>query len=170
MGQSRPLFVYFCSFLITISIQIEKNVDCVLGIRTQGRRMVGADETKELCGHPALFLCIIICSLLSQLWMHQFVTACFRDRAFVHNGARSDESRVGLRRRQLCAQAAPDWRQWRETRRSRRGQLQSRRRSVCSWWREDEVDRACESPFIYPSQTKWVSERSSLTQVVLWKV
>ena len=47
MGQSRPLFVYFRSFL-TISIQIEKSVDGVLGIRTQGRRMVGADETTEL--------------------------------------------------------------------------------------------------------------------------
>ena len=41
MGQSRPLFVYFRSFLVTISIQIEKR------IRTQGRRMVGADETTE---------------------------------------------------------------------------------------------------------------------------
>ena len=49
MGQSRPLFVYFCYFLITISItQIEKSVDGVLGIRTWGRRMVGADETTEL--------------------------------------------------------------------------------------------------------------------------
>ena len=33
MGQSRPLFVYFRSFLITISTQIEKSVDGVLGIR-----------------------------------------------------------------------------------------------------------------------------------------
>ena len=48
MGQSRPLFVYFHSFLITISIQIEKSVDGVLGIRTQGRRMVGAAKTTEL--------------------------------------------------------------------------------------------------------------------------
>ena len=47
MGQSRPLFVYFRHFLITISI-IEKNIDGVLGIRTRGRRMVGADETTEL--------------------------------------------------------------------------------------------------------------------------
>ena len=47
MGQSRPLFVYFRYFLITISI-IEKSIDGVLGIRTQGRRMVGADETTEL--------------------------------------------------------------------------------------------------------------------------
>ena len=31
MGQSRPLFVYFCHFLITISI-IEKSIDGVLGI------------------------------------------------------------------------------------------------------------------------------------------
>ena len=47
MGQSRPLFVYFRYFLITISI-IEKSIDGVLGIQTRGRRMVGADETTEL--------------------------------------------------------------------------------------------------------------------------
>ena len=42
MGQSRPLFVYFCYFLDTISIiQIEKSVNGVLEIRTWGRRMVG---------------------------------------------------------------------------------------------------------------------------------
>ena len=46
MVQSRPLFVYFRSFLISI-IQIEKSIDGVLGIRTWGRRMVGADETNE---------------------------------------------------------------------------------------------------------------------------
>ena len=51
MGQSRPLFVYFRSFL-TISIQIEKSIDGVLGIRTQGCRMVGADETTELWRPP----------------------------------------------------------------------------------------------------------------------
>ena len=56
MGQSRPLFVYFCSFLITISIQIqiEKSIDVVLGIRTHGRRMVGIDETTELWRPPIL--------------------------------------------------------------------------------------------------------------------
>ena len=53
MGQSRPLFCYFRSFLVTISIQIEKSVDGVLGIRTRGRRMVGADETMELWRPPA---------------------------------------------------------------------------------------------------------------------
>ena len=53
MGQSRPLFVYFRSFLITISIiQIEKSIDGVLGIRTRGRRMEGADETTELWRPP----------------------------------------------------------------------------------------------------------------------
>ena len=41
----RPLFVYFCSFPITISIiQIEKSIVGVLGIRTRGCRMVGADK------------------------------------------------------------------------------------------------------------------------------
>ena len=52
MGQSRPLCVYFCSFLVTISIQIEKSVDGVLGIRTCGCMMVGADETTELWRPP----------------------------------------------------------------------------------------------------------------------
>ena len=55
MGQSRPLFVYFRSFLIPITIsiiQIEKSVDGVLGIRTRGRRMVGEDKTTELWRHP----------------------------------------------------------------------------------------------------------------------
>ena len=53
MGQSRPLFVYFRYFLITISIiQIEKSVDGVLGIQTLGRRMVGADKTTELWRPP----------------------------------------------------------------------------------------------------------------------
>ena len=56
MGQSRPLFVYFCPFPITISIQIEKSVDGVLGIRTRGRRMVGADETTELWRPPFQFI------------------------------------------------------------------------------------------------------------------
>ena len=52
MDQSRPLFVYFYSFLVTISVQIEKSNDGVLGIRTRGRRMVGADKTMELWRPP----------------------------------------------------------------------------------------------------------------------
>ena len=45
------LFLFI--FLDTISIlQIEKSIDGVLGIRTQGRRMVGADETTELWQPP----------------------------------------------------------------------------------------------------------------------
>ena len=45
-------FVYFRSFPTTISIQIEKSIDGVLGIRTRGRRMVGADKTTELWRPP----------------------------------------------------------------------------------------------------------------------
>ena len=52
MGKSRPLFVYFRSFHVTIQTQIEKSIDGVLGIRTRGRRMVGADETTELWRPP----------------------------------------------------------------------------------------------------------------------
>ena len=54
MGQSRPLFVYFRSFLITISIQFEKSIDGMLGIRTQGHRMVGTDKTTELWRPPCI--------------------------------------------------------------------------------------------------------------------
>ena len=57
MGQSWPHFVYFHSFLVTISIQIEKSIYDVLGIRTQGHRMVGADETMELW-RPLKFIII----------------------------------------------------------------------------------------------------------------
>ena len=53
MGQSRPLFVYFRYFLDTISII---QIDGVLGIRTRGRRMVGADETTELWRPPILVI------------------------------------------------------------------------------------------------------------------
>ena len=54
MGQSIPLFVYFHSYLVTISIQIEKSEDGVLGIQTRGRKMVGADKTTELSLTQAL--------------------------------------------------------------------------------------------------------------------
>ena len=57
MGQSRPLFVYFCYFHDTISIiQFEKSIDGVLGIRTRGRRMVGPDKTTELWRPPIIKL------------------------------------------------------------------------------------------------------------------
>ena len=54
MGHYRPLFIYFRSLLVTISI--EKSIDGVLGIRTRGRRMVGADETTELWRPPCFLL------------------------------------------------------------------------------------------------------------------
>ena len=44
-----PASFYFRPFLITISIiQIEKSKDGEHGIQTNGRRMVGPDETTEL--------------------------------------------------------------------------------------------------------------------------
>ena len=61
MGQSQPLFVYFHSFHIPIqvanidstwTIEIEKSEDFVLGIRTQGRRMVNGDDSAELWWPP----------------------------------------------------------------------------------------------------------------------
>ena len=66
MGRSRPLFVYFPSFLVTISMQIEKSIDGVLEIRTRCCRMVGADKTTELWRphisyilSPLLLLCLL---------------------------------------------------------------------------------------------------------------
>ena len=50
---------YFCSFLVPISTQIEKSIDGVLGIRTRGRRMVGADETTELWRPPRQVLSLL---------------------------------------------------------------------------------------------------------------
>ena len=51
MGQTRPLFVYFSFFshdkYSTNTIN-EKSRDGVLGTRTWGGRMVGADESTEL--------------------------------------------------------------------------------------------------------------------------
>ena len=69
MGQSRPLFVYFRSFLITISIiQVEKSVDGVLGIRTRIQsRMVGADETTELWRPPPRTL-FLLKAILKEGW------------------------------------------------------------------------------------------------------
>ena len=52
-------YAYFHSFLVTISIQIEKSVDGVLGIRTRGRRMVCADETTDLWWPPLLNICLL---------------------------------------------------------------------------------------------------------------
>ena len=57
MGQSRPLFVYFCAFLITISIiPIEKSLTGVLGIRTHCCMMVDTDDTTELRRPPSTFI------------------------------------------------------------------------------------------------------------------
>ena len=57
MGPTRPLFFYFCPFLITISIiQIEKSSDGELGTWTRGRRMVGTDKTKEPWWPPTRLL------------------------------------------------------------------------------------------------------------------
>ena len=56
IGRSRPLFVHFGPFLITISIiQIEKSFDGVLGIRTHGHRMEDTDETIKVWRPPWMF-------------------------------------------------------------------------------------------------------------------
>ena len=67
------LFVYFRSFLVTISIKIEKSIDGVLGIRTRGHSMVGANETTELWRPPFtpdLVLIQIVIPILKWLSKH----------------------------------------------------------------------------------------------------
>ena len=54
MGQSNPLFVYFNPFHITIKILIWKSVDVMLGIRTWGQRVVGADGSTDLWRPPMM--------------------------------------------------------------------------------------------------------------------
>ena len=57
MGQTRPLFDYFRSFRMTNIAQVDydhKSIDAVLGARTWGNRMVGADESTELWQHRCL--------------------------------------------------------------------------------------------------------------------
>ena len=76
MGQSRPLFVYFRSFLVTISIQIEKSIDGVLGIRTRDRRMVGADDTIELRWPPHLSSYVLLCLSVHRLSIHRKPSKC----------------------------------------------------------------------------------------------
>ena len=53
MSQSRPLFAFLSFQHVTITIYIDKSVDVVLGIRTQGGRMEGKDESTELRRHPS---------------------------------------------------------------------------------------------------------------------
>ena len=53
---SASFCFYFRSFLATISIQTEKSIDGVLGIRTWGHWMVGADETTELWRPPSNYV------------------------------------------------------------------------------------------------------------------
>ena len=62
MGQTRPLFCLFSSFSqhndnIVQNLTI-KSVDGVLGTRTRGGRMVGADESTELWRHCNLRLTV----------------------------------------------------------------------------------------------------------------
>ena len=74
MGHSRPLFVYFWPFLITI-IQIVKSVDGVLGIQTCSCMMVGADNITELWRPPCWYFNIWISNILFPLNKTNFVNA-----------------------------------------------------------------------------------------------
>ena len=70
MGQTRPLFVYFRSFLRTNIAQIltinEKNINGVRVTQTQGSSVVGADESTELWRHPRVKECFQLKSFLKS--------------------------------------------------------------------------------------------------------
>ena len=48
------LFFIFVLFSLQFLYKLKKSVDGVLGIRTRGSRMVGADETTELWRPPSI--------------------------------------------------------------------------------------------------------------------
>ena len=55
MGQTRPLFCLFSFFShdkYSKNTINDKSIDCVLGTRTQGGMMVGADKSTELWRQP----------------------------------------------------------------------------------------------------------------------
>ena len=61
MGQTRPLSFFSHDKYSTNTIN-EKSVDGVLGTRTRGGKMVGADESTELGGTPTFMF--VACLLL----------------------------------------------------------------------------------------------------------
>ena len=68
------LFLYFRFFLVTILIQIEKNVDGVFGIRTWGHRMVGADENTEHWQPPRYATFSMKINITFILWLLKMVS------------------------------------------------------------------------------------------------
>ena len=54
--KNGPIPASFCFIFVLFSLQfqykLKKSIDGVLGIRTQGRRMVGSDKTTELWRPP----------------------------------------------------------------------------------------------------------------------
>ena len=93
-GQYRPLFVYFCPFLVTISIiQIVKILDGVLGIKTWGRRIVSADETIELEKAAARYTPYLF-DFLADQFVHHLLLKSFRGSPFLV-GTSGCESTIG---------------------------------------------------------------------------
>ena len=80
-GQSRPLFCLFSSFShYNFSNTNRKSVVGVLGIRTRGRRRVGADETMELWWPPRRLLLVWLRHLINtnkcSIEQLEFGTSC----------------------------------------------------------------------------------------------
>ena len=88
MGQSRPLFVYFRSFQMT-NLAINNLIGNVLGIRTQGGRMVDEDKSTELWRHPKSIANVYTVNSTEKVkpkralkwWIFSF---CNNDQIFLH--------------------------------------------------------------------------------------
>ena len=52
MGPSRPLFVYFRSFLVSISTQIEKSIDDVMGFEPRAAGWLAQTKPRSYGGQP----------------------------------------------------------------------------------------------------------------------
>ena len=77
MAQSRRLFNYFRPFLITIStIPIVKSVYGEHGIQNHSPRVVGADETTELCRPPRKMFVVTILTIVRSIYCYPSEDIC----------------------------------------------------------------------------------------------
>ena len=77
MGHSRPLFrllSFFSHDKYSTNTLNDKSVDGVLGIRTHGRIMVGADDTSELWRPPSpSYLYVFVALRQCQVWLKSII-------------------------------------------------------------------------------------------------
>ena len=103
MGQTRPLFCLFSFFShiawtnLTINV---KSVDGMLGSRTRGGRMEGADESTELWRHPFNSWCLSSCSTCKSLLRSLCLSLtwlCNGSNLFQMSGTFNDKERLEIK-------------------------------------------------------------------------